>query len=357
MESNLYLSRETYLHLNYLASKLRSRYVADNCGDAEAVREELAELRRLCSRAVIAPQDADGLPCHHFPTQDGGAVFLDADSRYRFQLMPDALLTAETLQPALRFAGYLDGEVAFALIGHNVVVLLELEECGSCRADFEAAVHRAAAHALSEMPDFSTRTQTDGTGLVFRGPNVIALVPREEVDHRWDEVPLDAALEWRSAALEACDEDEILLLAVPAGQERLLAPASWEPTEEERSEAARAAAAEGYYGAQRADEPAGGVLPPDFAELFEPLPAREEEPGAEWEEELALLDELVLRDPAEGRAADCADEPAPAAHDDGKADGEPDCAPPCGLADSLEPLPHLRARERFAAPECPEGAE
>lgn len=268
MNEPFYMTHETYLHCLHIAANIRHAMDLEQVNDLQAAEDDLFRMQDIIARALIAPKDETGLPCHHFPAGAGPVgqtELLDADSEYRFLLCRDATLTADVLQPMLRFAGYLDGEVAFAMIDQNVVVMLELDECGSCRADFERAVHRAMDEALSEMPDFRTRTQTDGTGLVFRGRAVIALVPFEEVDHLRDDVPIDAALDWRDAALDACGDGFIHLLAVPEGQERLLRGPSVE-YEDEAGFAFEPAEPEAPC------EPTEPVLPANFADLLEPLP-------------------------------------------------------------------------------------
>ncbi len=209
-----YMTETAKFHL-----KQEARRIRDNKSASYDSMELVSILEKHINASVTAVYDRER-GCHRFPVSE--KEYKEEPFGYGFLLSDYVCITESEVDVAMRVAGYFRDEICFAMIGENVFVLLAADKAGKSRADLERAVLEIMKETVEDSPRFSTRTASDGWGMVFSGSHLFAMVPPEEIDKKTDSIPENVSKQWRERAVEACKNGDILLLAVPEGYEYLL---------------------------------------------------------------------------------------------------------------------------------------
>ncbi len=112
------------------------------------------------------------------------------------------------------FLGCMDGQVAFAVIGSQTIMMLEGINSSAGKEELQTALRDAAAEILSSPPDFSAIVMEDGYGIVVVGKaGIVAKLPKKYVKN--GEMDMGKALSLRGLALTACEKAELIAAAFP----------------------------------------------------------------------------------------------------------------------------------------------
>ena len=114
------------------------------------------------------------------------------------------------------FLGCMDGQVAFALIGRQAVIILDDVDSSAEEDALREALEEAADETLSNPPDFETMVTDDGYGIVIVGRLGIVTAARlGEEDRKGGRMAVGTGLALRNAALSACENAELIAVAFP----------------------------------------------------------------------------------------------------------------------------------------------
>ena len=112
------------------------------------------------------------------------------------------------------FLGCMDGQVAFAVIGSQTIMMLEGINSSVGEVELKTALNEAVDEVLSNPPDFSTIVMEDGYGIVVVGQaGIVVKLPKKYVKN--GEMDMGKALSLRELALTACEKAELIAAAFP----------------------------------------------------------------------------------------------------------------------------------------------
>ena len=112
------------------------------------------------------------------------------------------------------FLGCMDGQVAFAVIGDQSIIMLEDVDSSADEEKLRTALTDAADEVLSNPPDFSAIVMEDGYGIVVVGKaGIVSKLPKKYVKN--GEMDIGKALGLRNLALAACEDAELTAVAFP----------------------------------------------------------------------------------------------------------------------------------------------
>lgn len=114
------------------------------------------------------------------------------------------------------FLGCMDGQVAFALIGSQTVIILEDIDSSAGEDALREALEEAADETLSDPPDFETMVMDDGYGIVIVGRlGIVTAVKLEEDLLESGRMAVGVGVALRNVALSACENAELIAVAFP----------------------------------------------------------------------------------------------------------------------------------------------
>ena len=114
------------------------------------------------------------------------------------------------------FLGCMDGKVSFALIGSQTIMMLDDVTRESSKKTIRGVLEEAVDETLSNPPDFSTILMDDGYGIVVVGKlGIVTGVKLEENSLKDGKMDFRVAVALRDAALDTCEEAELIAVAFP----------------------------------------------------------------------------------------------------------------------------------------------
>ena len=114
------------------------------------------------------------------------------------------------------FLGCMDGKVSFALIGSQTIMMLDDVTRESSKKTIRGVLEEAVDETLSNPPDFSTILMDDGYGIVVVGKlGIVTSVKLEENSLKDGKMDFRVAVALRDAALDTCEEAELIAVAFP----------------------------------------------------------------------------------------------------------------------------------------------
>ena len=112
------------------------------------------------------------------------------------------------------FFGCMDGQVAFAVIGSQTIMMFEGINSSAGEVELKTALNEAVDEVLSNPPDFSTIVMEDGYGIVVVGKaGIVAKLPKKYMKN--GRMDMGKAMELRNLALTACENAELIAVAFP----------------------------------------------------------------------------------------------------------------------------------------------
>ena len=112
------------------------------------------------------------------------------------------------------FLGCMDGQVAFAVIGSQTIMMLEGINSSAGKEELQTALRDAAGEVLYSPPDFSAIVMEDGYGIVVVGKaGIVAKLPKKYMKN--GRMDMGKAMELRNLALTACENAELIAVAFP----------------------------------------------------------------------------------------------------------------------------------------------
>lgn len=112
------------------------------------------------------------------------------------------------------FLGCMDGQVAFAVVGSQTIIMLDCINSSAGEVELKTALNEAVDEVLSNPPDFSTIVMEDGYGIVVVGKaGIVAKLPKKYMKN--GRMVMGKAMELRNLALTACENAELIAVAFP----------------------------------------------------------------------------------------------------------------------------------------------
>ncbi|MCQ2771616.1 MAG: hypothetical protein MJ236_07495 [Clostridia bacterium] len=139
--------------------------------------------------------------------------------RYKLVYENEALLTEDALKIAADFADIFDDAICFAAIGDRHFLVLEYDGNSDVNVLLKLFANTARA-ALRQQPDFKIMVLDNDMGLVITVGTVFSVVEKSRFNEKTNNISVDVALEYRSDALEACENFKVSAIAIPVNFKR-----------------------------------------------------------------------------------------------------------------------------------------
>lgn len=134
--------------------------------------------------------------------------------RYKFVYQKDEYMTKKFMKCAADFSDIFDDKVCFAAVGNDHFLVIEYDG----EQDENKLIEKfkiAASEVLNNPPDFDTMVLDNGLGIVITARWLISVVKKGRFSSETRSIPIGVALEYRRAALKACEKLNIIAIAVP----------------------------------------------------------------------------------------------------------------------------------------------
>ena len=125
----------------------------------------------------------------------------------RTVIYPGASLSPAAEDTVRQLALNFGESLSFALIGERVGVMLTPDIPCADADGMQEAAQTLIDEVLSGMPDFSAQVMDDGSAMVMMG-NVVAVIPKSELEPDAEEVDFSTAITARCTAQAACQNPE-----------------------------------------------------------------------------------------------------------------------------------------------------